>query len=62
MVPRLHTTPMITTPNESNIEVIERKNNKRIIAERIIDTIRNQLISFAIRVAICVLINGNPLI
>src|SRR5260221_4985659 len=61
IVPRLNSTPMITTVNDNNIELNERKKSNRINADKIIDTIRNHRISPDILIESSVLINGSPL-
>ena len=60
MVPRLHTTPIITTSKER--PMVERllKKSSRISADRAMEPIRNHFISLATRVAILVLIRGSP--
>ena len=61
MVPRLNTTPMITTLSDSSIALMLRKKARRIIAERTTDPSRNQVVSKETLVAIFVRIRGRPL-
>lgn len=52
---------MIITDKDSNMELMDLKNKSSMTADRIMDTIRNQRISSAIRVDNSVRIKGNPL-
>src|SRR5437762_9280430 len=61
IVPKLNRTPTITTANDNNMELAERKKSTSINADKIIDIIRNHRISPDILVESSVRINGSPL-
>src|SRR5438067_1001540 len=61
MVPMLHTTPMPTTNNESNMALTERKKSNKMSADNAIEAIIKIFISLFIRSERMVRINGSPL-
>ena len=61
IMPKLQTTPEITTVRESNVVLGERKNKSRMTALSISEAIKKNFISFCILSATIVLINGRPL-
>ena len=61
IVAKLQITPSITTVNERNMALNERKNSSRISAESKIDASINIFISFTILIESTVRICGNPL-
>ena len=62
MVPKLQITPINTTAKLMMVADTDLKKINKVIADKTSDPIKNQSISFLIRSAIMVLINGNPLI
>ena len=62
MVPKLQITPINTTAKLMIVADIDLKKINKVMADKNRDPIKNQIISFLIRSAMMVLINGNPLI
>ncbi len=62
IVPRLHTTPMPTTSRLIKVELSERKNSSRVMADKSRKPVKNKFISLAMRLATLVRIKGKPLI
>ena len=62
MVPKLHITPIKTTAKLMMVAETDLKKTNNVMADKISDPIKNQSISFLMRSAMMVLINGKPLI
>ena len=62
MVPKDQITPISTTAKLMIVADMDLKKINKVIADKASDPIKNQSISFLIRSAMMVLINGKPLI
>ena len=62
IVPKLHITPINTTAKLIIVAEIDLKKSNKVTADKKSDPIKNHSISFLIRSAMMVLINGKPLI
>ena len=61
IVPKLHITPINTTAKLMMVAETDLKKTNNVMADKISDPIKNHNISFLIRSAMMVLINGKPL-